>query len=117
MRSRPLAAAALATTAVVLCLWIEFTHRANGDTAWFLYLSRQALRGLRPYGDYVEINPPLIVWLGLPSAWLAEWTGLPITRLYAVSVAGLILGSVIWWHRLYRRLFDERASTLTPISI
>ena len=57
IRSRTLIGILVTTVTVVLCLWIEFTHPANGDTAWFLYMAQQGLRGQQQFVNALKINP------------------------------------------------------------
>ncbi len=68
---------------------------ANSDSAWYLYMAERVLHGARMYVDVVDTNPPLIVWLTLPPAWLAR-AGLPgIAALngYLFALALLSIGA------------------------
>jgi Dolichyl-phosphate-mannose-protein mannosyltransferase len=100
----------------VAALWFEFTHPANGDTAWFLYMSRAGLHGARLYRDLIDLNPPTIVWLGMPVVWLADLVNLPVTRVFAAVVVLLLFGSACWWASLYRRLLHRSAGLLAMVS-
>ncbi|WP_374580271.1 hypothetical protein [Pseudoduganella sp.] len=79
-----------------------FLYTLNHDVAYLLYAAGRVLRGATLYVDVPEINPPLIVWLKLPLAWLALHTGWPdalVLRL-AVLAAGML--AVAWSAHLLR---------------
>jgi hypothetical protein len=60
----------------------------NHDTAWFLYVAQGMLNGGELYRDFVEVNPPLAVWLTVPMLMLSRATGLaPVETLYGVFFA------------------------------
>ena len=117
IRSRTLIGILVTTVTVVLCLWIEFTHPANGDTAWFLYMAQQGLRGATLYRDLVDVNPPAIVWFGMPVVWVADLVDLPVTRLFSAVVVVLLLVSSVWWASMYRRLCRRPAGVLAALSL
>lgn len=79
---------------LVICLMLgiapQFLQPALPDTSWLLYAAERLRRGARLYVDVVEVNPPLIVWLNLPVAALAELTGLAPLQVYRCAVAGVI---------------------------
>jgi hypothetical protein len=74
-----LGAALLVTLAALLQEAVGLNH----DVAWYLYVARSALQGTPYYvdqaGSYLDINPPLVVWILIPPIWLAERLRLPIT--------------------------------------
>lgn len=76
----------------------QLSERAglNHDAAMFLYCGRLILEGAVPYVDFVEINPPLVMYLSVFPAALAPipdlaagafglWSGL----LFALSLIGI----------------------------
>lgn len=65
------------------------------DTYWLLYLGRELVNGAAPYVDFFEVNPPLIIWLNVPPAWLAEVAGLPLVGVFKAYVFALI-GLSLW---------------------
>lgn len=70
------------------------------DTYWLLYLGRELMSGAVPYVDFFEVNPPLIIWLNVPPAWLAHITGLPLVGVFKVYMFGLIALSLCLSARL-----------------
>lgn len=82
--------------AVALGALAQFRLPINHDVAWLLALAGRVLEGARLYVDYPEVNPPLIVWLNLPLAGLAQLSGLApatVLRLAVVALAGIALGA------------------------
>jgi hypothetical protein len=59
----------------------------NHDAGWLLYVSERVLNGDRLYVDVIEVNPPLIVWLGIPVILLERLLGVHHTLLFPVLVA------------------------------
>jgi hypothetical protein len=92
--------AALAALALVG----EFRRPLNPDASWLLYSSGRLLRGDRLYTDILEINPPLIIWLNLPVAWLSRVTGLPIGAVFRPAVLALVAASCAAWLALLARM-------------
>lgn len=70
----------------VLAVVAELRRPLNPDAAWLLYCADSVLRGDRLYVDLLEINPPLIVWLNLPVAALAQATGLSGAAVFRAAV-------------------------------
>ena len=70
-----------ATLSIVLLLFavqgvIRFGAQINHDTAWFIHIANGLLDGKRLYVDFVEVNPPLAIWLIVPSTALARLCGI-----------------------------------------
>jgi hypothetical protein len=91
-------AVALTAALVTLALVRYAVAPINWDASWLLTIATEQLHGARLYRDLLEINPPLIVWLLTPVAWLASITGLPIgpTFTAAVLVTGLASAWAAW---------------------
>jgi len=72
----------------------------NPDAAWLLYASQQMMDGDKLYVDIVEVNPPLIVWLGTLPVLLAKLSGLTIgfsfkAIIFAMAAMSLIFSAKI----------------------
>lgn len=68
----------------------------NHDVGWLLYLSERVLEGDRLYVDLIEVNPPLIIWLGMPVILLERLLGVHHTLLFPILVgigAGLSIAA------------------------
>jgi hypothetical protein len=73
----------------------EWRSPLNGDAAWILFSAGRMLHGARLYADIVEINPPLVFWLNLPVAALAElggWSAIAVLRVAVITLGLLSLG-------------------------
>lgn len=86
----------------------QLASPAVPDLSWLLYVAGRMLDGARLGVDLVEINPPLIVWLNLPPALLARWTGLPDIQVYRLGVVALALLSLAATAALLRRESPDR---------
>lgn len=60
------------------------------DVSWQLYVAGALLRGARLGRDIIEVNPPLAVWLGIPTVRFAALTGVSPAGAHGLSV--LLLG-------------------------
>ena len=60
------------------------------DVSWQLYVAGALLRGARLGRDIIEVNPPLAVWLGIPTVRLAALSGASPGSAHGVFV--LLLG-------------------------
>jgi len=83
------AAALVAAGLVPVLVW-----GGNLDAAWYLYVARRVLAGAHLYRDIVEVNPPLIVALSVPPAWLARELGVLDLAVYDLAAAALAALSV-----------------------
>lgn len=94
---------AIAAVSVIALLFIaqiviRWTSEINHDTGWYLYVAAGLLDGKSLYTDFVEVNPPLSMWLTVPPVVLARWTGLaPDRALYVqqflLTAASLLLAA------------------------
>lgn len=57
-----------------LCLYLLLIPM-NHDVAWYLHGAKKMVNGFVLYKDIVDVNPPLIFFVNLPPAWLAELLG------------------------------------------
>ncbi len=80
---------------------VRFSSELNHDTAWFLYVAQGLLGGGELYRDFVEVNPPLAIWLTVPVVMLGRATGLaPIETLYGVFFAMTAVSLLLAWRYL-----------------
>jgi hypothetical protein len=80
----------------------------NHDVACVLYYARRMMAGDRLYRDFVDNNPPLVFYLGIPIEALSQWTGLLETQALACVLIALTL-AVVWLSARVLRL-DARQS-------
>jgi hypothetical protein len=66
----------------------------NHNASYLLYVAGRVLHGGRMYVDIPEINPPLIIWLNMPVAWVAQYAGLADITVFRLAVVMLALLSI-----------------------
>jgi hypothetical protein len=82
----------------------ELRAPLNADAAWLVYSAGRLLRGELLYVDILEINPPLIVWLNLPAAYLSHALHIPSTLVFRLGMLLLVAGSITVCWVLVRQL-------------
>lgn len=97
-----LAGALVASGAVPVLYW-----GGNHDVAWLLYVAGRVLDGAHLYRDIIEINPPLIVFLSIPPAFLARALRVTDLLVYNIGTVALALGSVALAGRLLLRVLGR----------
>ncbi|HSM07849.1 MAG TPA: hypothetical protein VLA33_02395 [Gemmatimonadota bacterium] len=73
---------------------VQFSLPINFDVSWYLYGAGRLLDGARLYVDWIEPNPPLIVWMSLPFQLLASWTGLSAGDALRLGTLAMVAGSI-----------------------
>lgn len=94
-----LAIGALSLVAAIAAFWPPLNH----DVAACLYYAMRMADGARLYVDISDVNPPLVFWLDLAPAFLAKWTQLPATTLFAFLVLIAALLSLALTRAILRR--------------
>jgi len=78
---------------------IRFASDLNHDTAWYLYVAAGLLDGKELYRDFVEVNPPLAMWLTVPVPWAARLLGFDaVPAFYATFLLLTGLALLAAWH-------------------
>ncbi len=95
---------ALCATVALLGTAAALGRPALPDLAWPLYLAARVLDGARLAVDYVEVNPPLFVWLAIPPVLVERGTGLPAYPAALGLLLVLLVASVAVSNRLLVRL-------------
>lgn len=78
----------------VVSLSFQLHVPVNHDAAWLLEGSRRILHGGVIGLDFIDVSPPLIVWLGMPAVLLSELTDLYLGSVFKLYVAALALLSL-----------------------
>jgi hypothetical protein len=95
----------------------------NHDVSWTLYAGERLLDGAEYGVDVIELNPPLILWIGSLVAGGARVVGIPPTLFYNLLVlAGVLLGSLAIYRILLARFHHPAlpfvlALALIPLQI
>lgn len=85
---------------LIVGLQAQLASLINHDTAWYLHAGARFLDGGRLYQDvFVDINPPLGIYLTVPPVALARLTGLFAVDVFVVYFYALIALSLAatWW--------------------
>jgi hypothetical protein len=104
---------------ILLGTLVEWRSLLNNDVGWLLHVAERVLAGDVLYRDVIEINPPLIVWLNLPLAWLTLQTHLPKVAVVRIAVLLVMLGSVTLVTLLVRfsRLLPRHRTVLLAVLV
>lgn len=86
-------------------------RRANHDVAYFIQCAQMLLEGRTPYVGYVDVNPPLIVYLNVPAVFLAQVAHLPPALTFHLFVIGLVIAGTL----LLSRALAELVPAPTPV--
>jgi hypothetical protein len=99
---------------------IFFFSPPRQDQSWLLYAAARLLDGTELYGPrLVETNPPLIIWLSTPPAWIATHFHIqPLLVLHSFVTLLLALNSV-WCIRVMRTagVLRGRTATFTALTL
>jgi len=92
---------------VVLGLVPPLLREAHTDIAWPFYLADRMLHGARQGVDFLEVNPPLFLWLAVPSVLLERLTGLGAWPINVILTALLAAASLALTRKILRGLVPE----------
>jgi hypothetical protein len=93
---------------------VSFLHSHLGhDQASYVYLSREVLRGVNPYGsELLETNPPFILWFTMIPVLLAQALHLGVITGFRIFSIALLAAVTLWSLSLFRRLVGRRGLLL-----
>lgn len=80
--------------ASILFLFIAYFRHPNHigiDVSMYLQIGQFLLAGMKPYIDFVDINPPLIMYLNMIPAFLAKFLAIPIIVCFKLILVCQIL--------------------------
>jgi hypothetical protein len=95
---------------VALTLGAAASRVTPPDIGIYLYAAARILDGQTLYRDFLEINPPLIVWLNMPAVLLARWTGLSDAAAFHLLAAVILAGCIVLCERSLRLTVSNRAT-------
>ncbi len=99
---------------IVFCLFYRF-HLRNDmtpDTAMYTHCAKMILESKLLYVDFLELNPPWIMYLYLPHALLAKMTGISFESTYVWFVAALFLLSWIEIRLILAKAAKDRSEAV-----
>jgi hypothetical protein len=98
-------------------IFIRFQSSLIHDAAWYLYVAQGLLHGKKLYINFVEVNPPLGMWLVVPPVWIAERTGFASgTCLYSYLFALTAMALALCWRYAKTEMPSTRALMLVATS-
>ncbi len=65
------------------------------DLSWLLLAAERVLDGARYGADVMEVNPPLVVWMFIPTVALGRWLALPAHSVLVMLTLGLVAVSLV----------------------
>ncbi|MFT8245516.1 hypothetical protein [Roseomonas sp. BN140053] len=89
----------------------------NHDNGWLLIAAERLLAGGTYRHDFVEPNPPLIIFLNVPAILLARLLGIATYTAFSLYVGGLILLSALLACRFLTVLLKPEGGLTGPVLI
>ncbi len=83
-------------------IFIRFRSELVSDAAWYLYVADGLLQGKTLYQDFIEVNPPLGIWLTVPIVWIANMVSISSIVAMWLCVFALIALSLTFINRYLR---------------
>lgn len=108
----PYVLSAIIFLTAVVRIWLS---SLNHDAAWLVWAGERVRGGAQLYTDIIEVNPPLIFWLGRPAAWISDVTGLSLGGGYKAWVFLLAAVSLILSAQLLRRMTPAPGLWALPV--
>jgi hypothetical protein len=93
---------------LVLGLVPPLLREANTDISWPIYLASRILEGARQGIDFLEVNPPLFLWLAIPPVLVERATGISAWHVNVLMVAAIAACSLLLTSHLLPELVPER---------
>lgn len=105
-------------TGLFLLSWqMQSALAINWDVSWLMEASKRLWQGGSYTHDFFENNPPLILYLYLPTVWMTNI--LSITPIHALQIEVYLLAvvSLCLCTRLITRLFDHQDNVLQTVLV
>lgn len=107
------AALVFSVTACVFTL-LSATLEPSHDNAWYMIAASRILDGAVPGREIFELNPPLIMYMLVPAAWLVRVTGWDYHLVFTAFIALLCVLSVTLSYVLLER---HRLAVRAPLFV
>lgn len=91
---------ALTLAAIILGTLAAARSYGNLDVSWYLHAAGRLLDGARLYRDVFDVNPPLVIHLGVPAAALSRVIGAPDIVVFNLMVAASAVVSLALIHAI-----------------
>lgn len=94
----------LALMALLAAMVFARRWEINHDAALYLHCGRLLLRGMRPYVDFIDLNPPMIMYLSALPSLLAG-----LLSIHVITAFQLLLLSLVGYSAWMSRRFLQRS--------
>ena len=99
----------------ILCVFVagiivQTNMMLNFDVSWLMKVSNKLLSGGHYYTDFIETNPPLILYLYMPAVLLAKIFHLSFTIAFRTYTFIIAAGSIYLCNVLMRHIFDDTSN-------
>lgn len=74
----------------------------NPDSSWLIYVAQRMADGQKPYIDFMETNPPLILWISLLPVWVGRFLHISPFMVFSFLVTLLNIASLVLVARTIR---------------
>jgi len=81
---------ALVVVGELIATLISRTGPINYDCAYYLLCAGLLVDGKTPITDFVDILPPIIFYLSLPSYWLSQLINLPVSNCFTIITTACV---------------------------
>lgn len=92
-----------------ITLAIQLNIPMHNDNVFFLHAAKMLLRGGDYIHDFLDTNPPLIIFLNLPVAWIAQNTLLHKMYVFYFYILFYAFGSLALSCYLLKQIIHERS--------
>src|SRR3989338_2571432 len=93
-----------------LCLQLQTIK--NADVVWLLQATQQLIQGGHYYTNFIEINPPMILYLYMPALFIANIFSIDVYTAFRLYLYILIALSLFGFHTLFKQILSK-TDTLT----
>jgi len=107
----------LAGVPLLLCVWaVRAPNRIHYDNALNLQYGQLLIDGKVPYVDFVDTNPPLIMYVNAIPAYVARRLGLNPITVFSLCVVAVVTWSMVVMHAQLKRGLPSHQG-LGPLSL
>lgn len=97
---------------IALGIWHHFNVIFNPDNYWLLFITNKLLHGGRYFKDFIEVNPPMILYLNILPVVLSTIFQLEMTTVFIFYMSVLAAISILTCHWLFRKSSDNDSKTI-----
>lgn len=88
-------------------IFLQFHYIFNSDNGWLVQMAQLMLHGKKYYYDFLEVNPPLILFLNMPVVLLANWLKISLFHSFIASVSLLSTTIIILMSYLLKKITHD----------